>query len=132
MQALPKRLPDYRSYCWLEGRPKGIRSTRNFYRRLDSFCKGNKNNSVQAQNKLDSANWQSKQQKIRTNVRCFPYFFLLGFTKSGTSDLYQSLSKLRHFYPQKLKEPSFWSRRRLGALGSSRCSPKKGMKMMKG
>ncbi len=64
---------------------------------------------------------------INSGIRCFPYFFLLGFTKSGTTDLYNSLSELRHFYRNEIKEPSFWSRRRFGEVGTSTCPAKSGM-----
>ena len=52
-------------------------------------------------------------------VRCFPYFLLIGFTKSGTSDLRRSLSKLPDFVPGIIKEPKFWNKIRLeGYLGA--------------
>ncbi len=61
-----------------------------------------------------------------SEIRCFPYFYLLGFAKSGTTDLYESLTSLDSIYRQWKKEPDFWSRQRMNALGWSSCHPKSG------
>ena len=113
---LPKRLPGYRSYCWREDRPEDIRTKQTFYRSLGSCCE-----------LFPPLNWQS-QQPSSGGVRCFPYFFLLGFTKSGTTDLFHCLSKLRNIYGSVFKEPHFWDRFRLGVFETTMCHTKPGMR----
>ena len=51
-------------------------------------------------------------------LRCLPYFYLLGVTKSGTTDLYQSLLKHPDVHGGWVKEPMYWNRGRYpqGAL----------------
>ncbi len=66
------------------------------------------------------------KHKHHSQIRCFPYFYLLGFAKSGTTDLYESLTSLPSVYRQWKKEPDFWSRQRMKALGWSNCHPKPG------
>jgi len=50
---------------------------------------------------------ESEQQPWR--LRCFPYFFLPGFTKCGTTDLFAALSRLPDFFGALAKEPEFWN-----------------------
>jgi hypothetical protein len=46
-------------------------------------------------------------------IRCFPYFFIPGFTKSGTSDLYKTLMMFPDFISGINKEPKYWNQERL-------------------
>ncbi|KAK2142852.1 hypothetical protein LSH36_907g01051 [Paralvinella palmiformis] len=52
-------------------------------------------------------------ENLGWRVRCFPYFFLIGFTKCGTTDLFESLSHIPDFIRPLTKEPEFWNMYRL-------------------
>ncbi|XP_011662499.2 carbohydrate sulfotransferase 15-like isoform X2 [Strongylocentrotus purpuratus] len=58
---------------------------------------------------------------IRTNakdnkIRCLPYFYILGTPKSGTSDLWDKISGHPDVIGGILKEPHWWTRRRLDGV----------------
>ena len=42
--------------------------------------------------------------------RCHPYFLVAGFTKCGTTDLYEVLSLHPQVSPANIKEPFWWNR----------------------
>ncbi|PIK54389.1 putative carbohydrate sulfotransferase 15 [Apostichopus japonicus] len=48
------------------------------------------------------------------SISCVPYFFLLGVTKCGTSDIYEKLVKHPQIVDGVKKESHWWTQRRLG------------------
>ena len=55
--------------------------------------------------------WYDTDMGANGALRCLPYFFLAGFPKSGTTDLFYKMG----IHPQILagcKEPHWWTRRR--------------------
>jgi len=42
-------------------------------------------------------------------VRCLPYIYLVGVTKSGTSDLFENIIKHPNIVPGAIKEPMWWN-----------------------
>ena len=58
--------------------------------------------------------WKGKDDLGRENLFCLPFFFIIGFTKSGTTDLFAIL-KSHHFISSRAsKETHFFDRRRRG------------------
>ena len=45
-------------------------------------------------------------------IRCLPYFYLAGFPKCGTTDLFFEMAKHPDFFPARRKEPHWWTRNR--------------------
>ena len=43
-------------------------------------------------------------------LRCLPYFYIPGFSKSGTTDLYEAIFEHPDTVKPPLKEPIFWNR----------------------
>ncbi|XP_067945784.1 carbohydrate sulfotransferase 15-like [Watersipora subatra] len=58
--------------------------------------------------------WQSKRNGTgpRKQLRCLPYFFIIGMEKCGTTDLYQRISKHPDVALSMAKELQWWTRRR--------------------
>ena len=46
-------------------------------------------------------------------VRCLPYFYLAGTTKSGTTDLFDALIRHPQIVPPACKENFYWTRARI-------------------
>ena len=55
--------------------------------------------------------WQG-MGKVR--IRCLPYVFLAGITKSGTTDLHGALVRHPNISKACAKEPEWWGRRSTG------------------
>jgi len=51
---------------------------------------------------------EENSDNLGWRIRCFPYFFLLGFTKCGTTDLFVALSHIPDIVHPLTKEPNFW------------------------
>ena len=56
-------------------------------------------------------------KRLETNlhpwrIRCLPYFYLMGVTKSGTTDFYYALLKHSDVHGPWIKEPMYWNRGR--------------------
>ena len=49
-------------------------------------------------------------------IRCLPYVYLAGVTKSGTTDLYDTLLLHPDIVAPSMKEPMFFDRNRLGRV----------------
>ena len=58
--------------------------------------------------------WKGKDNLGRENLFCLPYFFIIGFTKCGTTDLTYILRKHPLISPRAGKETHFFDRRRRG------------------
>ena len=48
-----------------------------------------------------------------STIRCLPFYYLIGFPKCGSTDLYESISRHPTMVRAGKKEPHWWSRRRL-------------------
>ena len=48
---------------------------------------------------------------------CLPYFYLAGFPKCGTTDLYAHITQHHQIIPTKVKEPHWWTRKRFTSRG---------------
>ena len=59
------------------------------------------------QKKIDLSRRRAKGKHAK-RMRCFPSFFLIGFTKCGTTDLYETLSFIPDIIHPITKEPQFW------------------------
>ncbi|XP_064601112.1 carbohydrate sulfotransferase 15-like [Liolophura sinensis] len=55
---------------------------------------------------------------FKGEIRCLPYFFVAGFPKCGTTDLYRRLELHPQIQPPCAKEPHWWSRHRFAKGGS--------------
>ena len=58
--------------------------------------------------------------KATDGMRCLPYFFLGGFAKSGTTDLYDKLVRHPQIMKATTKEPHWLTRKRFEGRGSSK------------
>ncbi|KAK2141411.1 hypothetical protein LSH36_1105g00039 [Paralvinella palmiformis] len=56
---------------------------------------------------------KKNSENLGWRIRCFPYFFLIGFTKCGTTDLFGALSHIPDFIRPLTKEPEYWEKYRL-------------------
>ena len=53
-------------------------------------------------------------------VRCLPLVYLIGVTKSGTTDLYDSIVMHPDVVMPAMKEPMWWNRNTIGNICRSR------------
>jgi hypothetical protein len=105
-QVLPALLPNYRNPCWYESiTEEHVPSSYHERAKLSNIYDIIKKRCTNIRNQLDK---ESSPECCR--LRCFPYFFLIGAAKSGTTDMYQMLST---FHPNiarnTVKEPHYWS-----------------------
>jgi N-acetylgalactosamine 4-sulfate 6-O-sulfotransferase len=87
-------LPNFKNPCWMNGAKSRIG-------RLDGI-------GVQRSNNTQNHTPHSQQDELV----CLPYFYLAGFPKSGTTDLFAKLLKHPEVTRGKNKEPHYWTRRR--------------------
>ncbi|XP_073684943.1 carbohydrate sulfotransferase 15 [Garra rufa] len=109
-------LPDVKNPCWLEDLrgnvsedPYGSNLFGRSFRQIQLFLEQMSGSFRQRLTRHDG-----KLQRLR----CLPYFYIIGQPKCGTTDLYERLS----FHPDVrltlLKEPHWWTRKRLGVIHS--------------
>ena len=60
--------------------------------------------------------WKGKDALDRDNLFCLPYFFIIGFTKCGTTDLHSILREHNLISSRATKETHFFDRRRRGRI----------------
>ena len=61
--------------------------------------------------------WQGKDDVTEQPRRwCLPKFFLVGVAKCGTTDIYQKICSHHQIIGAREKEPSWWTRNRIGRL----------------
>ncbi|KAK2146408.1 hypothetical protein LSH36_611g04012 [Paralvinella palmiformis] len=116
---LPDTLPNFKNPCWIEMVPEDFSYTNvTLYYQL--FClypenqpHGSWQDSYDYMENLIHARKRYAVGSKAWRIRCFPYFFLLGFTKCGTSDLRRTLSFFPDFVDGITKEPKFWNKIRL-------------------
>ena len=59
----------------------------------------------------NSSKPEKHRQKVRNNhkeLRCLPYFLLIGFSKCATSDLWKRLTQHPQIVGPRRKEPHYW------------------------
>ena len=107
LQVLPPTLPGYNNPCWYEQVPRDFQYTP--YGKNDDFTAitailGERCNKTDMGRGTAHVCWR---------IRCFPYFFLLGVAKCGTTDIYNML-KLFHpgIVSNSFKEPYYWGYQR--------------------
>ena len=59
--------------------------------------------------------WYEPQEGHSRKLKCLPYFFLAGFPKSGTTDLFYKMGMHPEIKLAGIKEQHFWTRRRFPA-----------------
>ena len=110
VQPLPSLLPNYKNPCWYEKIPAGFRYNQTYYCRNRCPQKAKR----PCRTFKDLQDWVDGGA-VTSRLRCYPYVYLLGVTKSGTGQLYAYMRKyMEGFVPGKVKESQFWSKRRLG------------------
>ena len=102
-------LDDYRNPCWYE-----ILTGPNPNENHMEYCKypGTKP-LCQKLSEIYRAKWEEGE---RTRLRCLPYFYFVGVTKAGTTDLKYQLGKHPDIVDPLLSEINWWNRRRQGNL----------------
>jgi hypothetical protein len=100
-------LPNYRNPCWRETLDE---STEPFAH--NSYCKylRTKCDTMQERYQEDIDNG------IKSRLRCLPYFYFVGVTKAGTTDLKYQISKHPDIVRPFLSEINWWNRRRQGIV----------------
>ena len=68
--------------------------------------------------------WRGVDVSGRDTLFCLPYFFIIGFTKSGTTDLFAILKLHVLISSRSVKEPHFFDRRRRGRSSRMHRPPK--------
>ncbi len=120
-QHLPDVLPNYRNPCWYEPIDPSYNYSDSFYPKYE--CMFNPR-FVKDFTYLDQSNRQRLKQGKRQRLRCFPAVFLLGVTKSASSNLFWTIvHQMEGFVMGTTKETQFWGRRRYGVTWAS-CKPK--------
>ncbi|KAK2148697.1 hypothetical protein LSH36_487g05051 [Paralvinella palmiformis] len=116
---LPRTLPNFKNPCWIEEVPANFSYfTDSFYYKLYLMYpdkrQWNQWGAVLAnmQALIDRRKKDSREGR-GWRIRCFPYFFLIGFTKCGTTDFFAALSFLPEFIRSMIKEPHYWHKYRL-------------------
>ncbi|KAK2156013.1 hypothetical protein LSH36_224g07039, partial [Paralvinella palmiformis] len=118
-QKLPRLLPNYKNPCWMEMVPRQFSYLRDafYYKYYQSNPKsrphGAWNYTFNKMEELIQARKKNNTEQRGWRIRCFPYFFIPGFTKSGTSDLYKTLMMFPDFISGIKKEPKYWNQERL-------------------
>ena len=114
LQPLPPLLPNYKSPCWYEEVPDNFRYENNYYNQY--ACLGE--NPQKTYKKLIQMLEDRCHEADHTcwRIRCCPYFFFLGSSKTGTSSLFLALT---NYLPELEdigmgKESQYWPRRRFG------------------
>lgn len=123
---LPTLLREFRNPCWLEYLPEDFSYQNSFFATKDCFRKDLLRRSFHS-------NMRLYQNRLHTGqhwrVRCFPYFFLLGVTKCGTTDLFHAMTTgLPDVIAGARKEAQFWNNRREGLMSRYSCSKATGAK----
>jgi N-acetylgalactosamine 4-sulfate 6-O-sulfotransferase len=96
-------LSSYRNPCWLEPLPDTFPYTENRY---GGKTQGYMSNLTPAWTTLYTL--QKESRKVR--LRCLPYFFIGGFPKCGTTDVYDKLVLHPLIQGCLFKEPHYWTR----------------------
>ena len=99
-------LPQYRNPCWLEE----LSDPQPYNYSTCAFCRILRPNLERV-----VVNYTRMiQAGQRSRPRCLPYFYIGGVTKSGTTDLWNTLLSHPHITRSSIKEPNWWTRRRTG------------------
>ena len=106
-------LKNYKNPCWISTLSDPNPYKHNSYNILNAREKYPDGGNFSARSQF------SAMQKILTNrtalgdywrLRCLPYVYLVGVTKSGTTDLFDKMVRHPEIEPGALKEPMWWNR----------------------
>lgn len=99
-------LSEYKNPCWESKLPRPQPYSENPYR-----------NDVEAKNPMNRLR-DMMSKKIEHGdtyrLRCFPLVYLVGVTKSGTTDIFDSMVKHPEIVMPVMKEPMWWDRHTIG------------------
>ena len=113
-QVVPEFLPNYRNPCWWEVLPWPSPYKHNFYmwhvpnQVVPAIRLANQKLTMQSM-------WGKKKR-----LRCLPYFYIIGFPKCGTTELFEVLQM--HYRVANrvgMKAPMFWNRWRQGRVANA-------------
>lgn len=104
---LPDLLGNYKNPCWYEDVPAEFDYTKSYYYLWSCF----------ASRHVVPPFRQLQREKAKKRLRCYPSFYVLGFAKAGTSNLFKLVTT--HVQGLKrglVKETNYWTVRRFGEL----------------
>ena len=105
LQSHPPYLENYKTPCWREELPSSYPYSHSFSMKYLYLKNRFLTSQVYFQAKIQNGEpWR---------LRCLPYFYVAGFTKCGTSDLYDKISQHPHVIREEFKELQWWKRRRV-------------------
>lgn len=107
-------LGNYKNPCWRESHDSpNLHLFRNGF--INSFNEKVSESMVETLRGVQELWRMTYTRGGRDRVRCLPYFYLAGVTKSGTSDMWSELQVHPNITTGfKLKETQWWNRRALG------------------
>jgi N-acetylgalactosamine 4-sulfate 6-O-sulfotransferase len=101
-------LPDYRNPCWHAKVPEES-LTKNPYVA---------NPYTKLAPKMAEESWRivgkKQAQGDLYRTRCLPLVYLIGVTKSGTTDLFDNIVRHHEMAAPSMKEPMWWNRHTIG------------------
>ncbi|ELU18071.1 hypothetical protein CAPTEDRAFT_107906 [Capitella teleta] len=103
-------LPNYKNPCWYA---KVTNGSDNPYA-LNPYNRDREANLVDPWRALA----KKRDRGETTRTRCLPLVYLIGVTKSGTTDLYDSIVKHTEIAEPSMKEPMWWNRFTIGEWNS--------------
>ena len=98
-------LPQYRNPCWRELLTGSDPNSDH-----KEYCKY----ATTQCDELGDVYKKGWKSGVRTRIRCIPYFYFVGVTKAGTTDLKFQLNKHPEIAAPLLSEINWWNRRRQG------------------
>ena len=107
-QSPPKVIAEYRNPCWYEPLNSSYSYTQQHEWGL-TF-------KQHKQNIKPLFNYRLHFYSQPWRMRCLPYFYLIGQPKSGTTDLFYKLQRHPKISMGLIKEPHWWTRKRIGKI----------------
>ncbi|KAI5606708.1 carbohydrate sulfotransferase 15, partial [Silurus asotus] len=115
---IPRRfLPDVKNPCWYK-QLDGNASVNPYQKNLYALYS---RQSRIAFHILKKSFWKHllRHEGKMLQIRCLPYFYIIGQPKCGTTDLYERLRLHPGIRVSTLKEPHWWTRKRFGIIRPS-------------
>ena len=115
LQSLPKILDNYKNPCWFEEVPNEFTYNSSFFYRYYRAGFGQLPHGdwvvtfKNMENRIQYRKRQSRDGK-GWRLRCYPYYFVLGFTKAGTTDYCRILHLFPSVFSGIKKEPQYWNK----------------------
>ncbi|KAK2149767.1 hypothetical protein LSH36_437g02102 [Paralvinella palmiformis] len=113
--SLPKILDNYKNPCWFEEVPNEFTYNSSFFYRYYRAGFGQLPHGdwvvtfKNMENRIQYRKRQSRDGK-GWRLRCYPYYFVLGFTKAGTTDYCRILHLFPSVFSGIKKEPQYWNK----------------------